>query len=147
MPLLRNGEHWIELKTVDQIRPTVRLLRANASWAKAMAQAGRRFALEQLNHRRVMQYFATMITRVPLDNPSADSAAQLVQQQNYTAVTSESDLWRLAKFRERDHPRCLASTLASRAVGGFESRSHAWRCCVGHNCPGAFEKTCAGRNL
>eukprot|EP00966_Prymnesium_polylepis_P329156 7384901-Prymnesium_polylepis.2 len=50
MPLLEDGRHVVYVSKVADIIPAMERLRANATLARRIAHAGRRFALTQARH-------------------------------------------------------------------------------------------------
>ena len=61
MPLLEDGHNIVMVKKIADIIPAVQMLRANASHARRIANAGRNLALSQLHNDRVLDYWRALL--------------------------------------------------------------------------------------
>ena len=139
-PLLRPYHHWIEIDHVEELRPTLKALRRNESWARSIAVAGQRFARSELAHANVLSYLASLLRVVAgrMADPIDDAPTSL--RHNFSRIDTAADVGDAVRL----HPRCADGQPPSgNAAGRCCQAAKRWRCCAGYDCPTALESVCA----
>lgn len=111
---------------MKDILPTMRRLRANESHAEAIASAGRRVALEAINHARVLAYLRLLLEQISqkqLEPPRLTGG--------FSRVQTPQQLLQLVRLCECDD---TAAGGTEGTIRGADCR-RGDACCYGYNCP------------
>lgn len=136
MPLLQDGKHIAIAKTVADIVPTIRRLRANATLARRIARNGRQLALSQMTMGRVLDYLHAM-----LRGYGAVQTEKATSTEGFTKIATAADLGKLAALCDcgagssgstRPSPERCGLTHAAFFHGPLRGK---YRCCDGWDCP------------
>jgi hypothetical protein len=132
-PMLKDGVHLVVAKTVDDIIPTIKRLRANDSLAQRIGAAGRRLALAQMSMDRVLDYFLELLTSYTSIQRERGSATA-----GFTRIATHADLGRIAA--QCDCGKGVTKPTAelcgvSPTVFAHGPLRGKHRCCDGWDCP------------
>ena len=115
-PALRSEVHWVVLKEVREILPTLARLRANETHARRIARAAQRYAMHTLRHEHVLDYFRELLTAVARRQPDPVTLTA-----DFRRIETPNQLADVARLCDCDHE---ATHCPPRTV-----------CCYGFNCP------------
>ena len=111
---------------MKDILPTLRRLRANESHAEAIARAGRRVALEEISHARVLAYLRLLLEQISRRQPEPPRLTD-----GFSRVQTPQQLLRLVRLCECD----AAAEGGTEGTGRGAGCRRGDACCYGYNCP------------